>query len=262
MITTKKLITLLLVILALTACNKEDDSNKNTYTVTINNRAYQDGVAVFSQNTAEVEINFNSITTIRTIKITSTYKDIDGQIHTLTTPELEMLSPYASPLNVYSFVKTDDLGDGVKDLYGSIDISSGMLRYVFQHDDYTIICTTHLLFNNAGTTITDVAGATAEHNMSSYLFMFDSKAETCVMQISAFVPGVNGAVQEAVVEYKGLKVTITEDGYIISANQAHATQGGYYDLTDVHVTIDRDCNHFSGSFNTKVSQHEFQGNLF
>ena len=254
----KKMITLLLVLVALTACNEEGSDNRQAYTVTINNRAYWDGVVIFSQNTADIEINH----TKNTIKISSHYKDIDGQLRSLNTPELEMTSSYGTPYTVYSFSTTDEMGDGVKKLYGSIDISTGMVRYAFQQDNHTIICTSHLLYNNATTTISDVAGANIEHNMSSYLFMLDSKGETCVMQISAFVPGVNGAVQEAVVEYKGLDVAITDEGFNISADQAHATQGNYYDLTDVHVTIDWDCNNLSGSFKTKISQHEFHGNLF
>ena len=148
------------------------------------------------------------------------------------------------------------------DTSAGIDIQTGIMRYIFQQDDYTMVCTTHLLFNNVITNIIDVAGATINTNMSSYLFMLDSNAKTCVMQISNFVPGVNGAVQAAVVEYNGLKVTITDDGYLIKADQAKASQGSYYDLTDVDVTIDRDCTHFSGSFNTKLSRHEFSGNLF
>ena len=82
------------------------------------------------------------------------------------------------------------------------------------------------------------------------------------MQISNFVPGVNGAVQAAVVEYKGLNVTLTDQGYLIKADEAKATHDSYYDLTDVDITIDRDCTHFSGSFSTKVSRHEFSGNIF
>ena len=262
---TKKLMTLLLAVLVmslLTACSKDDESeNKQKFTTAINNRACKDGEVVFSQGTAEVEINFKS-NTMRTIKITSTYKDIDGQLRTLTTPEIEMPSAYGSPVRVYSFSMNDNLGDGVKNLHGSIDMQSGMLWYAFQQDDYTMVCTTHLLFNNVITSITDVMGATINTNMSSYLFMLDSNAMTCVMQISNFVPGVNGAVQAEVVEYKGLNVTITDAGYIIKADEAKATQGSYYDLTDVDVTIDRDCSHFSGSFNTKVSRHEFSGDLF
>lgn len=264
--TIKKLMTLLLAVLAmslLTACNNDDESDhKQIFTTAINNRACRNGLIVFSQGTAEVEINFIAITAMRTIKITSTYKDIDGQLRTLTTPEIEMPSAYGSPVRVYSFSMNDNLGDGVKNLHGSIDMQSGMLWYAFQQDDYTMVCTTHLLFNNVITSITDVMGATINTNMSSYLFMLDSNAMTCVMQISNFVPGVNGAVQAAVVEYKGLNVTITDAGYIIKADQAKSTQDSYYDLTDVDVTIDRDCTHFSGSFNTKVSRHEFSGNLF
>ena len=262
--TTKKLMTLLLAVLAmylLTACDK-DDKNENVqkFTTAINNRACRNGVVIFSQSTADVEIKFNGST--RTIKITSTYKDIDGQSRTLTTPELEMPSPYGSPIGVYSFSTTEDLGDGVRNLKGTIDIQTGMMRYAFQQKDYTMVCTTNLLFNNVITNISDVSGATINTNMSSYLFMLDSNAKTCIMQISNFVPGVNGAVQAAVVEYKGLNVTITDQGYLIKADEAKATQGSYYDLTDVDIAVDRDCSHFSGSFSTKVSRHEFSGNLF
>ena len=264
--TTKKLMTLLLAVLAmylLTACDKDDkNENKQKFTTAINNRACKDGVVIFSQGTAEVEINFDARTAMRTIKITSTYKDIDGQSRTLTTPELEMPSPYGSPIGVYSFSTTEDLGDGVRNLKGTIDIQTGMMRYTFQQDDYTIVCTTHLLFNNVITKIIDPMGATINTNMSSYLFMLDSNAKTCIMQISDFVPAANGAVQAAVVEYKGLNMTITDQGYIIKADQAKATQGSYYDLTDVDIAVDRDCSHFSGSFNTKVSRHEFSGDLF
>ena len=264
--TIKKLMTLLLAMLTmylLTACNNDDEhENKQKFTTAINNRACKDGVVIFSQGTAEVEINFDARTAMRTIKITSTYKDIDGQSRTLTTPELEMPSPYGSPIGVYSFSTTEDLGDGVRNLKGTIDIQTGMMRYTFQQDDYTIVCTTHLLFNNVITKIIDPMGASINTNMSAYLFMLNSNANSCVMQISNFIPGVNGGVHAEVVEYKGLNVTITDQGYLIKADEAKATQGSYYDLTDVDIAVDRDCSHFSGSFNTKVSRHEFSGDLF
>jgi len=264
--TTKKLMTLLLAMLAmslLTACNKDDESDhKQKFTYVINNRACRNGVVVFSQGTAEVEITFHSRTAMRTIKITSTYKDIDGQSRTLTTPEIEMPSAYGSPVSVYSYSTTDNLGDGARNLSGGIDIQTGTMRYTFQQDDYTIVCTTHLLFNNVITSIIDPMGASINTNMSSYLFMLDSNAKTCVMQISNFIPGVNGGVQSEVVKYNGLKVTVTDQGYVIKGDEAKATQGSFYDLTNVDITIDRDCSHFSGSFNTKVSRHEFSGDLF
>ena len=265
--TTKKLMALLLAVLAmslLTACNNDDEhENKQKFTTAINNRACKDGVVIFSQGTAEVEINFDARTAMRTIKITSTYKDIDGQSRTLTTPELEMPSPYGSPIGVYSFSTTEDLGDGVRNLKGTIDIQTGMMRYTFQQDDYTIVCTTHLQFNNVITKIIDPMGASINTNMSAYLFMLNSNANSCVMQISNFIPGVNGAGQADIVEYKNLNVTITDKGYLIKADEAKSTlDDRYYDLTNVDITIDRDCSHFSGSFNTKVSRHEFSGNLF
>ena len=148
--TTKKLMTLLLAVLAmylLTACDK-DDKNENVqkFTTAINNRACRNGVVIFSQSTADVEIKFNGST--RTIKITSTYKDIDGQARTLTTPEMTIPSANGSPVRVYSFSTTQNLGDGAKNLSGSLDTQTRTMRYTFQLDDYTIVCTTHLQFNN------------------------------------------------------------------------------------------------------------------
>lgn len=259
MYTTKKLMTLMLALLALTmftACDSSDEPDvKENYTITVNNRAYWDGVVVFSQSTAQVELNL----TANAIKISTSYKDLDGQTRTLTTPVMKMT---ASSGTIFSFLTTDDLGNGVKNLYGHIDTSTRMMRYAFQQDNYSIICTTHLLFKQVGTSISDETHGIFEHNLSDYLFILDSKAETCTMQISDFVLGVDGDVQASTVEYKGLNMTITELGYIISAPQATATQGSYYNLTDVNVTIDRECTHFFGSFKTGVSRHQFQGNLF
>ena len=265
--TTKKLMTLLLAVLAmylLTACDKDDkNENKQKFTTAINNRACKDGVVIFSQGTAEVEINFDARTAMRTIKITSTYKDIDGQARTLTTPEMTIPSANDSPVRVYTFSTTENLGDGAKNLSGSLDTQTRTMRYTFQQDDYTIVCTTHLQFNNVITKIIDPMGASINTNMSAYLFMLNSNANSCVMQISNFIPGVNGAGQADIIEYKNLNVTITDKGYLIKADEAKSTlDDRYYDLTNVAITIDRDCSHFSGSFNTKVSRHEFSGNLF
>jgi hypothetical protein len=266
--TTKKLMTLLLAVLAmylLTACDEDvkNDKKENVqkFTSVINNRACRNGVVIFSQSTADVEIKFNGST--RTIKITSTYKDIDGQARTLTTPEMTIPSASGSPVRVYSFSTTQNLGDGAKNLSGNLDTQTRTMRYTFQLDDYTIVCTTHLQFNDVITKIIDPMGASINTNMSAYLFMLNSNANSCVMQISNFIPGVNGAGQADIIEYKNLNVTITDKGYLIKADEAKSTlDDRYYDLTNVDITIDRDCSHFSGSFNTKVSRHEFSGNLF
>lgn len=263
--TTKKLMTLLLAVLAmylLTACDTDDKKeNVQKFTCVINNRACRNGVVIFSQSSADVEIKFNGST--RTIKITSTYKDIDGQSRTLTTPEMTIPSANGSPVRVYTFSTTENLGDGAKNLSGSLDTQTRAMRYTFQQDDYTIVCTTHLLFNNVITKIIDPMGASINTNMAAYLFMLNSNANSCVMQISNFILGVNGAEQADIVEYKNLNVTITDQGYLIKADEAKSSlDDRYYDLTNVDITIDQDCSHFSGSFNTKVSRHEFSGNLF
>lgn len=260
--TTKKFMTLLLAVLAmysLTACDEDVKYEPQRFTLVINNRACKDGVVIFSQGKVEGEIDYKN----STIKFTGTYKDINGQARTLITPEIKMPSSHGAPVRVYSFSTNDGLSDGVKNLSGSLDNQTGMMRYTFQQDDYTMVCTTHPLFNNVITSIIDVTGATLRTNNSAYLFMLDRDAKTCEMQISNFIPGVNGMGQVEVVAYKDLDVTITSQGYIIKSDVAKSSlNDSYYDLTDVNVTIDNDCTHFSGSFKTKVSRHEFSGNLF
>ena len=62
----------------------------------------------------------------------------------------------------------------------------------------------------------------------------------------------------------GAKVTLVDaDVGLNNLDLVLGVEGAVsYDLTDVDITIDRDCTHFSGSFSTKVSRHEFSGNLF
>ena len=221
----------------------------------INNRAHRDGVVVFSQNTAKVVINY----TRNTIQITGSYKDVDDQMHSYSTPEMQMTKTSGI---VYSFFTTDDLGNGEKNLNGSIDFATSVMKYEFQQDDYTIVCTTHLIFSHVVTTISDETGTSHEYDRPQYALMLDSNAETCALMIMGFVFDVNGEEHESPVTYNNLEVTITDEGYIISADQASSNQGTSYDLTDVNIIIDEECEHISGSFKTTVSRHEFSGNLF
>lgn len=108
-------------------------------------------------------------------------------------------------INVYGF-KSDASGD-YSNLRGNVDLATGMMWYTFNlNDGTTVVSTVNLmyaftiLYAYATTSISSEQGNTYNHEQSAYLFALDSKAETCIMQISNFIPDTYGAVRTSVVE--------------------------------------------------------------
>lgn len=98
----KKLSFMLFALLAVTlftACGNDDEPiNKQTVSMTVNNRAIKGDQVVFSQNNAQVEINYTAME----IQFNTDYKDINGQSHSVTTPAMKLINVGGS---VYSFEK-------------------------------------------------------------------------------------------------------------------------------------------------------------
>lgn len=259
----KKLSFLLLSLMAmalLTACNDgKEPSTVQKLTSTINCRAIEGDVVVFSQGTANVEVDYTNMV----IKFTSTYVDMNGHSTTLTTPEMKLKN--VAP-TVYEFTASgsQQVGSGsVESLGGYVDFGTGMLWYTINTASCEIVCSSHILYAYSTTEISNPDNDNYySHQKSAYLFAIDSKGETCTLQISNFMSNANGTVDAPVVEYANLTLLPTVTGYEITADEVESNYKGYYTLTDVDFTLDEQCMTINGSFKCNGLEYVVTGPLF
>ena len=244
----------MLAVMLFTACTDYDDPvNKQSFTSTINSRAIDGNDVVFSQGTAKAEVNFTDMT----MQFTSDYKDVNGQSRTITTPEMKMTHLNGS---IYQFEAT---GNGDDAMTGRFDMATGMLWYSFYKDGYPVISTSHLLYAYSTTTVINPDnGNHYSHKQSAYLFALDTKGEKCVMKVSNFTPNINGAIEAEELQYDGLTVTPTVNGYTITASEVESSMRGFYTITDLNIVLDAQCRVINGSFKCKDLDFTISGGLF
>lgn len=248
----------LLGVMLFTACNSGDDPvNKQTLSLVFNSRMSGNGSnpIVFSQATGQMEINY----TDQNIKFTIPYKNLDSVQATLTTPLLAM-EHYSG--TVYRLRSQES--QVISALSGFIDLSTGMtwLKQSGDHQGSTLLATTQLVYAYLTTTVTDQEGKTYSHDQSGYIFALNSKGETAMMEVTSFIPDTGGAIQASVLDYEGLKVTITPDGYHITAPEAICKQATYYNVTDLDVNVTDDGMYINGSYKMKDNTYKMTGRLF
>ena len=248
----------LLAISLLTACNKDDDSpvNKQTVSATINCRAYDGSTVMFSQSTAKVELNYTDMT----IQITTDYKDIDGMGHTLTTKPMHM--DQRTGTTIYSFHEMTDLGSPS----GYLDMATGMMLFTFTPEtgSTNYCCTTHLLYAYAKTVITNPDnGFTYNNEQTAYLFEPNARGETCRLRMSNFTPNTAGSILSSEIQYEGLTMTPTAEGYTVTASELESTTyKGIYIITDLNFTLSNQGNVINGTFKCNGLDFKVTGNLF
>ena len=250
----KKLSFLMLALLAvtmLTACGNDDEpTNKQTFTAPINCRAIDGNEVVFSQGTSKVEVDYTNMN----IKFVTDYKDVHGQSHSLTTPDMKLTS--VSSL-VYEFTASSGQPGSaiVESLGGYIDMATGMMWYTINTGSGEVVCTSHLLYAYTNTTMTNPDNNNhGTHQQSAYLFVPDAKGQTCILQITNFIADLNGAVVAQEVQYQGLTLTPTVTGY--------TSYKGFYTLKDVNITLDDQCRVMDGSFKCNGLVYTLSGGLF
>lgn len=238
--------------------SKDEPNTKQTLSGPINSRAIDGDKVVFSQGKIEVEVNFTN----NLIKLTSDFKDANGQSHSLTTPEMQMRAVSSS---VYEFTTSMGQQTGSnfgESLGGYIDISTGMMWYTINSGSSQVVCTTHLLYAYTNTTITNPDNDNhGTHQQSAYYFTIDSKGETCTLIINNFVCNLNDAVNYEKIQFNGLTLTPTTTGYVITADLAESTNK-VATLTDVNFVVNDQCQVINGSFECNDLEFNVTGNLF
>lgn len=244
----------------LTSClNDNDEPNtKQTLSGPINSRAIDNDTVVFSQGKIEVEVNFTG----NLIKLTTDFKDTNGQSHTVTTPEMQMIAVSSS---VYEFTTSmiQQTGSNFgESLGGYIDIATGMMWFTINSGTTQVVCTTHLLYPYTNTTITNPDnGNHGTHQQSAYYFTFDAKGETCSLTISYFICNLNEAVNYEKIQFNGLTLTPTTTGYVITATEVESINKAV-SLTDVNFVVDNQCQVINGSFKCNDLEFNVAGGLF
>lgn len=245
------LIVSLLAVTMFTACNDNGDEpiNKQTVTMTINNRAVDGDQVVFSQNTAKVEINYTDMM----IQFNTEYKDAAEHSHSIATPMMKLTNESGT---IYSF------GKGTSDISGYIDFATGMTWFIIPDNGNTVVSTSQLLFAYATTSVTNPDnGNHFSHEQSAYLFALDSKCEKCIMKIGNFIPNMAGSVEMSEVQFNDVDVTPTATGYTITASEVESTVKTYT-ITDLNINIDNQCLSIIGSFKCKDLEFAITGKLF
>jgi len=234
-----------------TACGDDDEpANKQTVTMTVNNRAIDGANVVFSQSTATVQVNYTDMM----IQFNTEYKDANGNSHTIATPSMKMVNEGGT---VYSF------GKGASEVSGYLDFASGMTWFIINDNSGIVVCSSQLLYAYLTTTVTNPDnGNHFSHEHSAYLFALDSKGEKCILKISNFTPNIAGSVETSEIQYNDLTVTPTATGYTITADEAESSIRGYYTITDLNINLSNQCQVINGSFKCKDLVFTIVGNLF
>ena len=249
----KKLSFMLLSLLAValfTACGDGDEPvNKQTVSMTINNRAIDGDQVVFSQANAKVELNYTDMT----IQLNTEYKDAAKLPHSIATPMMKMTNVGGT---IYSF------GQASSDISGYIDFATGMTWFTIDDINGTVVSTSQLLYAYSTTTVTNPDnGFNFSHEQSAYLFAVNPEGETCTLSISNFIPNIAGSVEAGEMKFNDLTMVPTATGYTITASEVESYNKSYT-ITDLNFTLNNQCRTINGSFKCRDLEFKVSGNLF
>lgn len=251
----------LVAMAALVACGHDEPDNKPDEIQKVDldfyNRTISPGGVAFLHSTGTVELN----NTQGTIRLSCDYLDADQHHHTLSTPAMKLYYEYDKTL---SFEDTTSYSpnDGSHP-HGMIDLDRGVIWYEYDSDSQRTVFTTYLSYD-AFTQVTRLDdGLSINHSNSSYLFApISADGDCCVMQINNFTTDVSGDVAADLVQFEGLPMTVTRDGYQIKTDRAESTYGPHYTITDVDLVISAQCRTINGSLVCNGHRINLSGSLY
>lgn len=240
------------------ACGHDDepvvqpDDDIETIELDLYSRTIKGGEVAFLNSKGSIAFNY----TRGTIRLTCSYNDQDGHTHTVTTGEMG-LSPQTETLYAFSDPTMKASYDGTTSS-GLLNTATSVILFTFSNDDGKVVVTTHLHFAAAMTQVQNLDNGFiyTRHRKSDYLFAPIDQGHRCVLQINNFIINTTEEIEADVVQFQGLPMTPTPNGYTISTERAHSTYGGDYVITDVNIVISSQCQSISGSF--KCNGHRIE----
>lgn len=251
-----------MTLMLLNACGHDDEPANKPDEIQYANLVFscwtaRGNVMSYLQTVGYVELNY----TQGTIQLTSDYNDYHGTRRSISTPKMEL--KYVSD-NTYAFNDQSSINtfDGSYP-NGYINMATGVVWFMFTNEHEKTVITTYLNYPAPTTTIYDLENMKGhQHTQSSYLFAPDAQGKTCVMQINNFITDLDGTVAAELIQFQGLTLTQTSQGYHITADRAESTYGGRYTITDVDIDLGGQCRDINGSFKCNGHEIRMAGGLF
>lgn len=252
----------MLALMTFSACGHDDEPDQpdeiQSTELLYFSKTVRGNTITFLQNNGTIELNY----TQGTIQLTCDYNDYKGQRHTMSTPKMKVILVSD---HTYAFSDKESINtfDGSYP-NGMINLDTGVVWFSFTNEYEQTIVTTYLNFPAPTSTITSLEdNRSYQHTGSSYLFApQDAQGKTCVMQINNFIANLSGVVEDDLIQFQGLPMTPTTDGYTITADRAEATYGGHYTITDVNLIISSQCKAINGSFKYNGYKISIAGSMF
>lgn len=246
--------------IALCSCGHDDEPVQpdeiQTAEITFYNRTISGGNVVFLQSTGMVEVNY----TQETIQISCDYNDASNQRHRLNTPKMKLYYEYG---NTLSFVDTTYLSSVYFSRpHGLIDMETGVIWYEYAEGYEKTVFTTYLNYNPFTEIMNIEDGHFLHNDKTSYLFAPNDKGTRCIMQINNFVPDTTGTPLTDFIQFQGLTMSPTVEGYKITADRTESIYGSPCTITDVDIVISGQCRDINGTFKCNGYKFRIAGPLF
>ncbi len=235
--------------LTFAACGNDDEPKEKpdeiitTDDIDFFSRTIHGNDVAFLNSKGSVVIN----NTKGTIQLTCKYNDFEGHTHSFTTNVMQVSHIDGATFTFNDPTMTTSYDGSTSS--GYLNTVTGVVSFTFSNEIGKVVITTYLSFPSAESRVQRIGDSNYySHNMSDYLFAPVDQGTKCILQINNFVANTSGVVEADVIQFLGLPMTPTPDGYIIQTDQAESTYGSHCTITDVDITIKSQCRVIEGSF--------------
>jgi len=250
--------------LALTACNDDDNNDNNQvsydYEQTFNQRSIVDSDITFSQSTLTGELDYGTTLSL------SMNVDVKLDESTQTSFSTSKMPLTAYKTNCYKF-SSSSISSGlysIDNLKGYFDPTTGAIWASYSvNSTGRIYGNGNLVFPYATTTLTDAEdeSRTTMVTNSLYYFIPAEDGATTTMQITNFHGHGTESIDEELVIFNNLNMSVTAQGYHFWSDKV-TNDAGNITITDVDIYIAGQGTTITGGFTVNGYNTTFTGTMF